>query len=330
MPSDIAASVPSAGNPPPGAARGGASSAAPLDETMLAMDVVDTLRHAERLVERELGGEERRAQLKRRLREIYATQGIEVPDRILEEGVASLEEQRFVYQPTPPSFSRSLATLWVTRARWSRALLFGLGALLLAGGGWWFGVHLPAERARVAQQEELSTGIPAGLRAERARVAATTQALDVLAQADRLVSEGEAAARAGALADARDRLSRLQALQRNLSQEYTVRIVSRPGEPSGVWRVPPTNPRGRNFYLIVEAVGPDGRAVEVPITSEEDGRSANVSRWGLRVSGDEYERVRQDKLADGVIQDPVVGRKRAGQTAPEWSIRSTGGAILEW
>jgi hypothetical protein len=302
----------------------------PLDETMLAMDVVDTLRHAEHLVERELQGDERREHLKRRLREIYATQGIEVPDRILEEGVAALEEQRFVYRPTPPSFSRSLATLWVTRARWGRSLVFALGAILLLGGGWWFGVHLPAERERVAQQEELSTGIPAALRAERERVAATTQAPEVLAQADRLAAEGGAAARAGALADARDRLARLQTLQRTLAQEYTVRVVSRPGEPSGVWRVPPTNPRARNFYLIVEAVDPGGRPVEVPITSEEDGSTATVSRWGLHVTPEEFERVRQDKLADGVIQDPVIGRKRAGERIPDWTVRTTGGAILQW
>jgi hypothetical protein len=325
MPSEAAASVPAAGKP-----LNSTPTPAPLDETMLAMDVVDTLRHAERLVERELQGDARREQLKRRLREIYATQGIEVPDRILEEGVAALEEQRFVYRPTPPSFSRSLATLWVTRARWGRTLLFTLGAVLLLGGGWWFGVHLPAERARVAQQEELSTGIPTALRAERGRVAATTQAPEILGQADRLVSEGEAAARAGALDDARDRLARLRGMRQQLAQEYTVRIVSRPGEPSGIWRVPRGNPRGRNFYLIVEAVDPDGRPVEVPVTSEEDGRAATVSRWGLHVTPEEYERVRQDKMADGVIQDPVVGRKRAGALAPEWTIRSTGGAILQW
>ena len=44
------------------------------------MDVVDTLRHADRLVERELEGDARRAALKQRLREIYAGQGIAVPD----------------------------------------------------------------------------------------------------------------------------------------------------------------------------------------------------------------------------------------------------------
>src|SRR3712207_8628772 len=42
-----------------------------LDEVMLAMDVVDTLRHQESLVNRELSEEDRDAQLLQRLRDIY-------------------------------------------------------------------------------------------------------------------------------------------------------------------------------------------------------------------------------------------------------------------
>jgi hypothetical protein len=322
MPPDTSAA------PPVAAPR--AAEAPPLDDAMLAMDVVDTLRHAETLVERELEGDARRARLKQRLREIYATQGISVPEHILDQGVAALEEQRFAYTPTPPSFQRSLATLWATRARWRRAALFALGALLLLGGGWWFGVHLPAERERAALQAELSTGLPAALRAERERVLAATRDPQARAEADRLVAEGEAAARAGAAADARERLARLQALRRQVSLAYTVRIVNRPGEPSGVWRVPQANPRARNFYLIVEAVDRDGRPVEVPVTSEEDGRLANVSRWGLRVTPEEFERVRRDKLADGVVDQPMVGEKPAGALRPTWSVDTTGGAILQW
>ena len=63
----------------------GRATAAPLDDVMLAMDVVDNLRHADQLVERELGTEERDRQLKERLRKLYAAQGIDVPEHILDE-----------------------------------------------------------------------------------------------------------------------------------------------------------------------------------------------------------------------------------------------------
>jgi hypothetical protein len=90
----------------------------PLDDVMLAMDVVDTLRHGRRLAEKELASEENDAQLLRRLRDIYASQGIEVPDEILRQGVAALKEQRFVYEPPPSGFWTFLAWLYVTRKRW--------------------------------------------------------------------------------------------------------------------------------------------------------------------------------------------------------------------
>ena len=71
---------------------------------MLAMDVVDTLRHRERLVERELNEDVRDEQLIDRLRALYKSQGIDVPDRILAQGVKALKESRFVYTPPPSSF----------------------------------------------------------------------------------------------------------------------------------------------------------------------------------------------------------------------------------
>src|SRR4051812_46228950 len=86
-----------------------------LDDLMLAMDVVDTLRHQETLVSRELSEESRDAELLDRLRNIYRGQGIAVPDRILQEGVQALKEQRFVYTPPPPSLRRTVATAWVNR-----------------------------------------------------------------------------------------------------------------------------------------------------------------------------------------------------------------------
>ena len=109
-----------------------AAPAAPaLDETMLAMDVVDTIRHADRLVERELAGADRQARLRERLREIYTSQGIEVADHVLDAGIAALEEQRFAYAPKGGGWRRSLAVAWATRGRWGRFALAGLGGVVL-------------------------------------------------------------------------------------------------------------------------------------------------------------------------------------------------------
>src|SRR5690606_20468402 len=100
-----------------------AKPAAPLDEVMLAMDVVDTLRHRQDLVTRELDGASREKQLIEKLRDIYHQQGIEVPDHILKEGVAALAESRFVYDPPAPGLGTTLARLYVSRKRWGPAAI---------------------------------------------------------------------------------------------------------------------------------------------------------------------------------------------------------------
>ena len=130
--------------------------------------------------------------------------------------------------------------------------------------------------------------------------------------------------------EARARRVALNDLAARLAAAYSVRIVNRPGVPSAIWRVPASNPRARNYYLIVEAIDRDGRPVEVPITSEEDGITARVSRWGLHVPEAEFERVRRDKHASGIIEQPVNGEKTPGSLATRWNVQTTGGAILSW
>ena len=63
-----------------------------LDNVMIAMDVVDTLRHRDDLVRRELNEEGRESELIVRLRQIYRDQGIEVSDQVLAEGVKALKD----------------------------------------------------------------------------------------------------------------------------------------------------------------------------------------------------------------------------------------------
>ena len=66
---------------PTGQAAGATPAAQPppaqLDEVMLAMDVVDTLRHRERLVAGELAAEGREEDMLERLRRVYQAQGID-------------------------------------------------------------------------------------------------------------------------------------------------------------------------------------------------------------------------------------------------------------
>lgn len=414
-----------------------------LTDVMLAMDVVDTLRHEESLVARELDADAREAELVSRVKRMYRLQGIEVSDRVVAEGVQALREQRFVYTPPPGGLVTTLLRGWAERGRLGKRILLVAGVGGLVWGAWWGLVTLPAQRARVNEAQavnqaiaaatqsvrELTTrherlmtaletdeatpsegsvaglieeqhrqtrdsldradelllsvteGAPAGryaaedmadvgtavhdrldaqqqqigqarealdaaeasletvrrvrtlpdelesLRAEMARLARESRAVALATTSYRdgvaALSRGDLAAADGAAAGLRDLIERL-------TLDYTLRIVSRPDERTGVWRYPEGNPNARNYYLIVEAVAPDGTRLELPITSEEDGQVRTVAIWGLRVDQATYDRVARDKQDDGIVENNVFGVKRRGYLDPEYRIPTTGGAITSW
>ena len=413
-----------------------------LSEVMLAMDVVDTLRHERSLVERELQSEEREGELIARLRKIYADQGLEVSDEVIAQGVRAMREERFTYQPPKAGWKTTLARIYVNRGRWARRTAYLLLALVALWVGYRYLVIMPAERGRarlaneirnqaVEQAEQLKAiegqiaaanseletalqSVPQSLMAPVNRLA--DQARQALASAVRQLdafeklapvpdidadnAEARSAAarkrlderkvhldgaqndlagaqaavqsirelknafrdldalRADALKEARERgvPEKIEALYNNamtavqagdletartarqalvftrdmLRQEYNLQIVSRPGTPSGVWRYPVDSQSARNYYLIVEAVTPSGQRLNLPVTSEEDGKVRMVSEWGLRVDQQVYEEVRQDKLADGIVNRKIVGAKKRGYITPEYGVSTTGAAITEW
>jgi hypothetical protein len=316
-----------ASDPPEGPAAGHGRK---LDDVMLAMDVVDTLRHNRRLVERELGSESRDAELLERLREIYAAQGIEVPDRVLQEGVDALHQQRFAYGPPPPGFTAVLARLYVKRSIWGRPLVIGVAALAVLWGGYQVVVEGPRRAAQEQRATELTQDIPDALASLQAEIT-DLASVDVAWQRARTLAEdGLAAVKSGDIETARAAEQGLRDLRETLMAIYEIRIVSHPGEPSGVWRIPDANSNARNYYLIAEGVNADGNVVTVPITSEEDGTTRRVGKWGLRVHREVFDAVGADKADDGIIQNNILGAKLRGHIEPEYSIPTPGGAILEW
>jgi hypothetical protein len=413
-----------------------------LDQVMLAMDVVDTLRHQQELVDRELASDKRDQALIDKVKRMYASQGIEVTDDVIAEGVAALREDRFAYRPPPRRGSLWLARLYVNRGFWAKVAAT-LAALCLAVFLIYrFAYVGPERRGRLQAARDLNTLIGQQqdqISVAKQRLAQLTQALHTARSkappqatlaARRLSAEAEqqltsaetnlkafdklplapnlnaesltkqgdavkrrldqraslvqelnahlgkaqaaltgltelatlpqklASQRHSLLAESLDEAARseteklyseasaaldrgdvqgalrgsaaLQKLQDQVEQEYVLRIVSRPGTPSGVWRVPPNRPGGRNYYIIVEAVTPDGKRLTLPITSEEDGSTREVQQWGLRVDAATFDAVRRDKQDDGIIQNNRFGVKKRGYLKPEYLMPTTGGAITRW
>jgi hypothetical protein len=292
-----------------------------LDDVLLAMDVVDTLRHRERVVDIELDAEAREAQLIQRLKEIYDAQGIEVPERILKDGVKALEEQRFSYKPPQDGLSVKLARLYVNRKAWLPGATMLVGAVAFAiMGGLVFTTMQAGEWRR--------------LPAELSRLSAEGQALAVDADVDQRIQaierQGQRAIAARDRSDARAQVTALEDMNDQLAAEYDLRIVSRPGEDTGFYRIPDNNPIGRNYYLVVEAVAPGGRVLDVPVLNEETQKTARVEKWAQRVSEAKFNEIADDKAPDQIVQNDILGYKARGKLVPEFATPVPGGAITSW
>ena len=292
---------------------------------MMAMDVVDTLRHQKLLVDRELHSGDREQKLIERLRKLYASQGIEVPDSILAEGVKALEEDRFTYKPPEEGIQTSLARLYIQRGKWSKRLGAAALALTVLWGGWYAAFQVPENR-RLDRLDAL----PAELVAERDAIISIARDNEAKESAGTRYQTAMAALSTGDSDTALNTYKSLQSLHNTLASSYRLRVVSQPGERSGVWRESKEIRGVKNYYLIVEAIDSSEKPMTLPVMNEEDGKTSSVDKWGLRVSHSLYQQVAADKQDDGIIQKRRVGVKKSGYLEPEYSISTTGAKITSW
>lgn len=301
-----------------------------LDDVMLAMDVVDTLRHRERMISRELSVEDRRAALIDRLREIYKAQGIDVPDRILEDGVTALEEKRFAYEPPQNSLAVGLAKFYIGRDRWLAPVLTIVALAAIGAAIWQFAIAGPREARAEAARIELAETLPEALSVARDEALALAETGAARERVETAYRRGVAAIEDGDAGAARAEAATLDRLADVLAQSLAIRIVSEPGEFSGVFRESVVDPNVVNYYLIVEAVDASGERQALEVTNEELFEVEWTERWGVRVSEADFNRVAADKQNDQIIQKAEVGEKPRGALSPVYSIETDGGAILEW
>jgi hypothetical protein len=313
------------------ATEAGAQPAAPakLDDLMLAMDVVDTLRHREVVVERELNEEAREKELIERLRALYRSQGIDVPDSVLEQGVKGLNESRFVYTPPPPSFARTMATLWVKRSTYGKWALGSLAALILVWGLYHFTVTRPRQQAAEAARIELKETLPRQLSAAHQAIAAEAKVPAARERADAILAQGRGALDRGNPAEARSAVAQLDQLAAALRQEYKLRIAGRPQDPTGFFREH-ARFQGRAYFIVVDALDPQDKPVQLPVRNDETNKTDTVSRFAVRVPQETFDAVRADKQSHGIVQNARLGEKRRGYLEPEFRMKVLEGRITRW
>lgn len=188
--------------------------------------------------------------------------------------------------------------------------------------------------AQAVQTIEQIRGTAASVRALNRELDALRagQARGSSAALDSLVAQTAAALQAGRYDEARQFVGRGQQELRFIQTPLTMRIVDRPGVKSGQNRLytDASGSRVSGYYLIVEAITPDGDIFPMNILNEETGQIVNVNRWGERVPQEVFEKVKRDK-SDGRIDDNVVATKAAGANTFDYRlIPQPLGRITSW
>jgi hypothetical protein len=288
------------------------------------------MRHRDDLVRRELDDAGKEADLIARLRDIYKQQGIDVPDSVLRDGVTALKDSRFTYDRKPPGWKRTLLEAWTRRRRIGAFAGAGAAAFLSTFGVYHVSVTRPAQQQAEQARVEVSETLPAAVRKAHADVVTLTTDPAARERAEQFLADGERAARDKDRAGLGKAAADLAKLKADLLAEYTLTIVSRPGEQSGVWRRPPAGSQARNYYLVVEAISPDGRKLALPVRNEETGATSTVEKFAVRVPQSAYDAVAADKRDDGIVQKNIFGVKRRGSLGVEYRMPFEGGSITKW
>jgi hypothetical protein len=204
-----------------------------------------------------------------------------------------------------------------------------LASLVIALGLYQYTVVGPRERAEEAARIELTETLPRQLTAAHQAVAAEAQVPEARQRADAMLVRGRASLERGNAADTRTAVAELDRLVALLRQEYVLRIAGRPQDQTGFWREH-SSFRGRAYFVVVDALDPEGKPVQLAIRNDETNQVETVSRFAVRVPVETYDAVRNDKAKNGIVQNARMAEKSRGFLEPEFRMAALEGRITRW
>jgi hypothetical protein len=125
----------------------------------------------------------------------------------------------------------------------------------------------------------------------------------------KIYSSGVQSVRAADGAGLQSAVSDLKSISDVLNQEYTVYIR---GGDDRMWSDPNERRNSTVYYVFVEAENAQGRKVSRKIRDVETQQVVETSQWAEMVPLAVYEKVKQDKVSDGIINTDKFAIKRRG------------------
>lgn len=294
-----------------------------LNEMLQILDVARAIREEQLTVDQQFQIEETRAKIRDRLLASARVAGEQVTEAEVDTAIQLYFDNLHVYRDPPWGFGRLLAELYVRRVR---ALIAGAVLCCVVLIIWiaFFNSSMPWSRqSRTARQLALAQEEARSVLLELESVAQGEQAELAVGQ---MASEFHALESTGDSASLRIAQQRMTSLLSDLNEQYVIQIVTGSGNDSALTRE--WNQDGLSslsHYAIVEARAPGGQLLTRSIQDAETGKTQQVTRWGEQIPREVYERLKADKLSDGVLNETRFGVKRRGELGEQILLPGAGG-----
>ncbi|MCA9025463.1 MAG: hypothetical protein KDA86_09650 [Planctomycetaceae bacterium] len=283
-----------------------------LHDMLRVMDIARALRKEQETVEREFNRVETSALLRDKLLASAETMGsIVTPDEV-DAAIELYFDNLHTFHEPPPGLSRWLAHAYIWRGRIALTacvlLFFGLS-------GWWLLVSPSGPFSSAGRTSRAIAADSSEIERAMASIRAMSKQAQVQEEIQSLEQEAQVAQAAGDVDRLDELRRRLTQIEARLQEEYELRIVSGEGQQSGVDRyfTDEQGTRTSGYYVIVQAKSASGEVLTRNILNSETGREDRVSVWAERVPEAVYNRIRDDKQADGILNETLFAVKRRGE-----------------
>ena len=293
-----------------------------LHEMLRVMDVARELRNDREMAERALARDDVRRALREKLMRTAELSG----DRVTEQEIDAAIETYFAnrHQYEDPKFSPSvfLAHLWVRR----RMILAVAGTALITLGTLWalfLSPFAPLSSAR--QQERVVAAALDQSSSLVQQIRAMSSDPSIVEMAESLAAEARAAGRTdptGAI----QAQQQLAELHEQLSTTYSIQMAP-DNDGTSLFESLQGNGELSGYYVVVQAVDSSGNVIPQNIRNAETGTTETVSRWAERIPKDVFDRLVEDKVADGVLDEIQFANKPRGRLDMEMVLPGSNGGV---
>lgn len=295
-----------------------------LNEMLKILDAASRLRKERTKATLALETDETKRLLRERLLEAARVSGERVDDAEVEAAIERYYGALHAFEPAEPGLERFLAGLYIRRRR---ITAIAGGIALWLGLMWWLFLSSSGPFSKSGRLERALGESMANIEASHAELTALAVDPSVDLQLNTDLSRARELSESGDVEELERLEKDMESLGQRLRLEYRVLVVSQPGKSSGVIR--DFDQALSGHYLIVEAEGPGGKAVRLPVRSAETDRTRVVSTWGEWVPQAVYERVANDKRADGIVDDRLVAEKSRGRLELQVRLLDDAGAPIQ-